>query len=254
MAPELAIYVGGDPEGIDASRVLAGLNHLVGLINALDGSDSGQTTSWRFTRLALGSINTQIAPMELRPGSTDESINSTFHKLVDGLNLTEDQPAVPAGWPGHAIDEAARASEFLGGVNEAGTTIEVVGEEFSVTLTRKTFENLRKVTSLRRESIGSVIGMVETITVHRANTATMWTELGGHSVRVSFSADQLEAVRAAMGKRVEAFGLLSRDYWGNPKRLTLRRIEVLPQSGDVPSITEAAEAYRQHLRTADGAT
>lgn len=249
VATELGIHVHGDPGEIDAGKVLVGLRHVLDLLKNLeDATADGRPgrSSWRFTNLALDSVDTRIAVLEPRPGFSEDDHATLLRLAVDGLARTEESPEIPARWNRAVADSARKAAAALGSVTDRGTTFTMTRDGRTVTtadVTSQCAQNINTAISPRRRSLGSVIGTLEAVTVHDHREAGLWTELGHHRVAVKFLPELLEAVSAALSKRVEATGILWRDYQGVPVKLELRRLSVLPSRADAPALTGLLGAW-----------
>jgi hypothetical protein len=244
VATELGIYVHGEPGEIDAGKVLDGLRHVLDLLRSLEDAtidnQHGRST-WRFTNLALDSIDAGVAVLEPRPGVSDEDIADVVQSAVDGLALTESQAELPTRWNRAVAVAARKAAETLGTVTGRGAQFTMRRDGHTVTRAEVTIQCAQNITtaiSPRRRSLGSVIGTLEAVTVHDRREAGLWTESGQHRVAVKFRPELLESVGAGLGKRVEATGVLWRDFEGLPVRLDLRRLTVLRSRTESPALTE----------------
>lgn len=242
MAAELGIYIHGTPGEIDAGKVILGLRHVLDLLKSLeDATVAGRPgrSTWRFTNLALNSVDTGIAVLEPRPGSNEDDHAAVLRLAVDGLALTEDQPDVPARWTRPVAEAARKAAEALGSVTDRGARFTMRRDGRTVAQAEITTQCARNITaaiSPRRRSFGSVIGTLEAVTLHDRREAGLWTDLGKHRVAVKFLPELLDSVSAGLGKRVEASGILWRDYLGVPVKLELRKIKVLPTRDETPAL------------------
>ncbi|KZB86363.1 hypothetical protein [Amycolatopsis regifaucium] len=244
MEPELSVYVRGDPDSIDAGQVLAGLRSLLALLGALQPPRAGgQHVAWRFSKLRLNSVETQIAALDMPPGIDADSVDAMFQALVRGIHVTETAIQVPSGWNAAAVDAALKASDALSSATAAGTEIGLVHDDSSrVVLTAQTAKNL-KALRVRRSSIGSVIGHLESLTLHQKRECAIWTDRRGERVVVKFGPEQQLSVQQAMGKRVQARGVLQRDYRGRPMVLDLAALEILPEPDQGRLLSEAAGEF-----------
>lgn len=100
----------------------------------------------------------------------------------------------------------------------------------------RTFQNLARALSVQRRSLGSVIGRLDSISVHKRRLAGVWDSITGLRVEVTFTDNQVQEIKNALGKRVEIFGLITRDFNDNPLKIKMRELEVLPDVGESPSM------------------
>ncbi|WP_284746462.1 hypothetical protein [Amycolatopsis sp. RTGN1] len=225
---ELAIYVHGHTNDMDAAQVLTGLHQVAELIKALGGG------AVHFAHLRDGSVDAAFRPMQ-EPDTTD----AAFRRLVAGLRIAENGAEIPDGWNDTAIQAGRDAAAHLGGFDAEGTELTLRdGDKIvdRVRITLVTRDHLREAGSLRRTSIGSVIGHLDSLNVHERYEARIWPERGGKSVVIRFTAAQLDNVRSLIGRRVEARGKLIRDYRGRPLSLQLRAITRLPTRDESPRL------------------
>jgi hypothetical protein len=84
----------------------------------------------------------------------------------------------------------------------------------------------------RFTALGSIIGRAEAINLHDKREMTIWSELDGARVRVSFPERLYGEVHAALRHRVEAIGEITEDVDGRPLTMRLHSIEVLPSTSE----------------------
>lgn len=88
--------------------------------------------------------------------------------------------------------------------------------------------------------IGSVVGRLDSLKVHRRLEASLWTEVPGRRVAVVFAEAAYDAVHSAMRKRVELFGEVQEDADGRPVQVRLTDpgdVEVLPDDRQLPTLS-----------------
>ncbi len=235
MSTELGVYVPGDPAHIDAQRVINGLRHLLELLEQL----AGERGKWQFSRLRLGSVDTRFAPLATSSGLDEQAVDAAFNDLVHGFELAEDGDEIPRAWSKTSMEKARAAARELSTAGDEGAIFTVIVDEkptSTVRITTKASEHLKAVAARRHHSIGSVIGMLETISSHERNLANLWTEIGNYQVPIYFADSQIDQVRTAWKRRVEASGELKRDGQGRPVSLKLSALEVLPTAQEAPSL------------------
>jgi hypothetical protein len=93
---------------------------------------------------------------------------------------------------------------------------------------------LAGVTTVR----GSVIGRVDAINLHGRREATLYDDLDGARVVLSFGEQLVERIRGALRRRVEATGDVTEDEEGRPLRIRLHEVELLPPDEDMRPLAE----------------
>ncbi|MEV5411577.1 hypothetical protein AB0K60_22405 [Thermopolyspora sp. NPDC052614] len=256
---ELKVMIPGEGGTTDARRSFTLLERLMTLLAQLEAGALGSAGStWGIERLQLGSVMTVLTPNRLAEDATGDLMADLAEWAISGFSATEEGESLPEHWPPAAIDTGVELSKQLGLLESDGMTLELLTDGRTrrrVVVTRRSADNLQKVVRRRRTSIGSVIGRLESITVHNTLKAGLWTERGGRRVEVGFTREQKESVQHALGKRVEISGMLTRDARDRAISIKMRRIEQLPEqhlplegiAGADPDLTGGLEAA-EHVR------
>ena len=230
MSTELNVYVPGQPEEIDAQRVISGLGHVLAMLTQLAG---GRRGTWQFSSLGLGSVESRFAvrtpPVDVQPSAVDDA----FRSLIAGFDLTETDGHLPRQWRGPVLESARKAARDLGSAGRDGATLRLIHDGLpgaEVRITPETTKQIDAVVRTRHYSYGSVIGNLDSISAHDGNRASLWTELHNDRVEITFADELLAKVRDSLTERVEASGELTRDATGTPVALRLWDIRVLPRT------------------------
>lgn len=241
---QLRAVVSGPGGTADARRSFTVLERLMTLIGQIEAKETGSADStWEIQDLQFGSIAVTMTPNRLAENATAELMAELAAWTIDGFSQAEEEETLPQHWPSTAVETGMQLSKCLGLLESDGMLLELLENgrpRRHVVVTRRTADNLRNAMRRRRTSIGSVIGRLESISVHGALKAGIWIDLGGRRVEVQFTRDQKDAVQKALDKRVEVSGQLTRDVHDRPVSIKMRRIELLPEE-DVP-LSEIAGA------------
>jgi hypothetical protein len=106
-----------------------------------------------------------------------------------------------------------------------------------VEVTRRAANHLEVAVKVRRESVGSIIGTIGSITVKGRNVAGLWPDRGGPRVQLWFTDEQMPVLRDALSSRVQVSGLIRRNMAGQAIGVTVRRLECLPSYGEGKPVT-----------------
>jgi len=266
---ELGIRLRGSAGELDVQRVLHDLSHLVDLLGVLEDAqlrkDRKPTSrsTWSFSALSLGSVNAVIAPLEPRGGASFEVLNHLPELCVAGFADVESSPRVPRGWNTLALSVAEKATRNLGtDANRAMLlTLLVDGEpRRSTEVTHRASINARVAAEARLNSLGSVIGTLDSVNVHSGRSAGLWPARRGRRVEVKFGPDQLDDVKNHLGQHVEVWGRIARNADDQALIVQARRFTALPTPdagqrlgelrGIAPNLTdgESVDAYLERLR------
>jgi hypothetical protein len=230
---QLRVVVSGPGGTADARRSFTVLEKLMTLLGQIESAEIGSSDStWGIEALHLGSVALVLTPNPPAGNASADLMADLARWTIEGFSETEDHEALPQRWGFAAAETGVQLSRCLGVAKSDGMLLELLADGEShqqVTVTRRSADNLRKALYRKRTSIGSVIGKLESITVHTTFKAGLWTEAEGHRVEVLFTRDQQAAVQSALGKRVEVSGQLTRDAHDRAVSIRMRQIEQLPE-------------------------
>jgi hypothetical protein len=85
---------------------------------------------------------------------------------------------------------------------------------------------------------GSVIGRIDAINLHERREATLYDDLDGARVVLSFGEPMVEQIRTALRRRAEAFGDIIEDKEERPERVRLHQLELLPPDDDLRPLAD----------------
>ncbi|MGQ0779459.1 MAG: hypothetical protein ACT4NY_34420 [Pseudonocardiales bacterium] len=269
MTLELGIRLRGRPGELDAQRVFRDLSKLMDLLGLLEDArlrrerKPESRSTWSVTNLGLSSVEVVIAPLEPRGGASFEVLERVSEIAVEGFGQIEAAPRVPDGWSDQALDRAEDVTRNLGvdAVRAMVLTLLVDGRpRRTVEITHRASVNIRTARKTRYSSLGSVIGRLDSVSVHGRNRAGLWTDRGGLRVEVTFDDDQQIEIASMLGRRVEIWGPLTRA--ANDQALSVRVRSITPLRnpaearplselrGIAPDLTDGAEVreYLEGLR------
>ncbi len=239
MGLELGIRLRGSVADLDAQRVLRDLSHLVTLLGLLEDAQlqtdraSALRSTWAVSGLGLGSVKMSLSPLEPRGGADFPMLEHVPELAIAGFEAVERTPRVPDSWNTRIVLEAERATRHLGtdSAHALVLTLLVDGEERrSVEVTRRASTNARTAIKARSSSLGSVIGTLDSVSVHKRKRAGLWTARG-RRVDLRFDAEGQEEVASLLGQRVEVWGRLSRNLDDDVLSIQARRFFGLQQPG-----------------------
>jgi hypothetical protein len=116
--------------------------------------------------------------------------------------------------------------------------IEVIKDNSSVSVGIDTLENILALTGTIYESIGSIVGNLDAITIHHGSEFRVWEEVHNSPVNCRFSKGQLDKVKEALGERVLVYGLVKMNHRGQRTSIQVEDFEVYPKDDELPKIEE----------------
>lgn len=89
-------------------------------------------------------------------------------------------------------------------------------------------------------AIGSVSGVLDVINLRRGRKVSLYDDQTRHAVRCQFPDNLFNTVKDALGRRIRAFGEVTRNRKGQVLSVKIDQIEMLPEVNAVPSVDELA--------------
>lgn len=248
MPTELEVTVRGPAGAVDARQALARIAGMLDVLAELeyDRSDKprqpGQPpprSRWAFSRLEIGSVRATLAPLEPRPGATFADLERIEARAFTGFSLTEESELLPDGWSVNAARKARQLASGLGTMPDTGMRLALIvdGERRGVVdVTHRTAVNLRRAMQVRRESIGSVTGAIDSMSVHKKPVAGLWSIRGGRRITVDLSTDLVARALEVLGRQVTVRGRIRRNAAGQILGVRASSIEVARDPADAPPL------------------
>ena len=238
------IYLGiGVGDAIQPDSLIKSLNHSYAILRELDASVTGATRGgieWGIDTIKKGSP-LEVAfvgdPKTLHVVDPLEQIQSA---LIDGLNTLSDTKEEPER-PPHYSDKALKAAQKLADLRKRGDIGEIevyTSPSFRAPITTSVSRAVHFLIGAAFESEGSIVGSLDSITVHRSHEFRVWDELSGRPVTCKFSREKLGDVKEGLKRRVLVHGKITRNVHGLPVGITVDGIEPQPEESELPTIEE----------------
>lgn len=236
---ELKLETLGYDERIDARVFLDALDASTSILYEVDQEFDGGSLSWYFTRLGVGSGHaTIVSEWQGNPRSFGSAAEIDAHRqrvvdaFVDGLSLLDEG----AEWPPYFNDAAMKATERLVGAIRGDITRITVSRTDGafVSVTERVAANIKALTSASHTEIGSVEGLLESLSLAVHPTVRLRDEASGRSIEARFKMHQFDALRDALNHRVLLSGELVYTARGRLSGLrSITSIRRLQDIGDV---------------------
>lgn len=88
------------------------------------------------------------------------------------------------------------------------------------------------------ESFGSIVGSLDSITVHRSNEFRVWDEVNNKPVTCNFDHELLPLVKKYLKHRVMVSGAIKRNVQGLPVKIRVRDLTPMKDESELPQIEE----------------
>jgi hypothetical protein len=245
---ELDVTLSGPEGAMDARQALVRLEEVLDLLADLEDADrmrpSGykrpQRSKWTFARLSLGSVRASLAPLRPGPGTTYDDLDAVNVRAVDGFAQVEDAEVLPEGRSICAARTARKLAGRLGATSDTGMRLSLIVDgktRKTVEITRRSAVNLDRALQVRRESIGSITGSIDSMSVHKKPFLGLWSPRGGGRIRVEIPPNLVDSAREALGRRATVRGRIRRNASGQILNVRASRIDVLPPVDEAPPLS-----------------
>lgn len=203
---------------------------------ALSGKSSG-SVEWRVSNLSMGSLRVEAESFSKL--ENHDYGPEVVRASIQGLGILEHEPSIPPYLSESGLKHVRR---LLGIIGTNGVTgIYMANHAADATLTKTSLDNMRRALRVRDRSIGSVEGRLDQISVHgKAPVCVVYLHRTHKAVRCQFTSTMLDEVKAALGRRVIAAGIVSYNERHEPVRVALQFLHHLPSSAELPSIETIA--------------
>ncbi|MDE3019283.1 MAG: hypothetical protein KGO52_08550 [Nitrospirota bacterium] len=209
MKDSVRIELDGKDGDLSAEVFLYACRELLVILKNVDSSLSNQTfgaLAWTLEGLKKQSPATMILSPRLKPGIHDpDMLDLIPRSCIEGLSLLEAKAARPKPFADATLKHVRNLGAYyqtkLGKCSIAfhGKTVDI---------TSRSVAHINTLLGEVFEAEGSVVGNLESVTIHKGNEFRIWEEVSGHPVRCRFSEELFETVKAALGRRVVVEGLV----------------------------------------------
>ena len=214
------------------------------MLNELDSAISRNpkgSIEWVVDSLSLGSL---VAEIEAKPKDPElqplalASAPQVASQFVNGIQELQTRGTLPAYFSDTAVRAVQRISRSMGKNGARAFEAVDLSANESVTVTAEATSAFKSVLEGKAESVGSIIGRLEMISIHRQPTVNIYETRTNKGVRASVpkepheNHEQLMAtIKSALGERVVASGRITRNALGEAIRLRLESLEVQRSAG-----------------------
>ena len=236
----LRIGVGGS---IKPGNLVKSLSHSYDILRELDASitdDPKGGIDWGIDTIKKES------PLEVAFAGSARTIDSASpmgeiqSALIAGLNALSVDTEEPER-PQYYSDKALRAVQKLADLRKSGNIGDI---ELSTSLHNKariteiTSRSVRLLIDAAFESQGSIVGSLDSITVHKSHEFRVWDEFTGRAVTCKFRKDMLDQVKESLKHRVLVYGTVKRNAQSLPVNIMVSGIEAQLDESQLPTIEE----------------
>ena len=241
MTTCISLRLDGAEETLSPSAFTSAVKYFSDTLQELDTSISNNprgTVRWSIE--ALTKSSPAVVTFSAQPMLSAENYAPKIQEVcLSGVRqLTE-----RADWPSQYSDAALSKLNSLAKLHcsekRSGLSlIEIVVNGQSAAIGPDTCENIQRLTGEGYESMGSIVGNLDAITVHQTNEFRVWEEVTQSPVRCRFEGMMLQEITNALGRRVLVYGSIKTNYRGQKTSIQVHGLELYPDESELPSIED----------------
>lgn len=233
FSSEVTISVGPDAGDVPARQFLDAVGHSLSILRELDAAISLKRTGtlrWVLGGLSLGSPAT-VTLRGVPPAEGRDFGPQVVRALIDGLNQLETEGTAPPSFTHGALEAAGQLGRLR--LHPGGrVTVQVLDR--AVTVTERISASVRELSAQAFTTMGSIEGTLEMVTIHERRYFRVYDAVHGLGVPCYFAQEQLDNVRAGLGKRVSVSGRMQVNREGDKLLLQVENYRIFPSEEKLP--------------------
>ena len=242
MANRITFRIGFG-ETANPGNIIKSLDFSYSILRELDASITGETRGgieWSIDEISKQSPLKFAFVGGSRAAAPDNLFGRVQDALINGINALSEESDDPQR-PLHYTDKLLNYLLKLWDLRRKGEIGEI--QVYTSTtdcafITAVVSRAAKLLTSPAFESKGSIVGSLDSITVHRSHEFSVWDEFSGRAVTCKFSKEMLDLVKSRLKSRVLVHGTIKRNAQSRPVSIEVEGIEVQPGASELPTIEE----------------
>jgi hypothetical protein len=239
--PQTIFFRVGTSDQITLTAFISKLQNFLGLLQDFDSvlSDNpGGSMRWEVSVLKKSSpplIGVTPFPKRLNAPDLSTAIQEQVIGNVRSLTVsTERSPRMP--------DAALlKVKRLASGVRHLGPSVIYI-DEFSKNregqITETTLKHVKELTDPKYSAFGSIIGKLESLSVHKGHEFRVWDKSTGKPVVCKFTPDLMDRVKELLPANVIVSGMIHSNSAGIPIRMNLEELTLEDGERVLPNIHE----------------
>lgn len=210
------------------------------MLYEIDTQISGkETLQWGIRKIKTTDNTLEAIPRVIRRKAEDHS-DVIVPTLLKGLRLIRQKAMRPQYFTDDALESAKELTETVNGyihkISITGSTNGKLAKP--IVLVPRIAEHVQEVIGPRYTAVGSVEGQLDMISIRRFAQFGIKHAITGRAIKCRFPKEMLEQVRGALGRRVNASGIVHYNAQGDPVKVEVEWIRLLRGESELPSIEE----------------
>jgi hypothetical protein len=230
---DVTLTVGPDFGEIPARYFIDKVEHSLSILQELDSAISlkrSGTLRWIIGGLSLESPAT-ITLRAIPPSEGRDFGPEVVRAYIDGLNQLETDGAAPPFFTEDALEAAGKLGHVLPSP-EGRVKIQALGR--TVTVTERVSASVSELKARTYAIQGSIEGTLLLVNLHDRREFRTYDAIYGLGVPCYFPPEQLDNVRAGLGKRVSVSGRIRVNQRGGKLSLQVEAFRILPSEEELP--------------------
>ncbi|HUA12544.1 MAG TPA: hypothetical protein VMA83_11125 [Solirubrobacteraceae bacterium] len=239
----LRLHVEGAPGAVPLDVFVRALNRSRLILDELDVAISAthrRNLTWRIVDLGIASADALIEAAPPR-GEPDLPV-LVASQFINGLSAVDrpTEAVYPAYFSEQALKRVKGIAKDLSPDAATGFTVEDIDRKLSGRVSERAAANVSQLIAPRYSALGSVVGTLEVISIHRKSTYNVYEARTLRAVRCDFDGADLESVKSALGRRVIVEGTVKRNAHGDAIRVEQPTLTLLPPDEELPPTSAIA--------------
>lgn len=239
MPDSINLKLEGRDEVLTPGTFVNALRYFWGMLRDLDSAvskDERGSIDWEIESLSKNSP--AVVKFTGRSLTNAHNLPRIEHACVNGLRQLSEGRRLP-DFSDAAVTKALHLAKLKSyRRRDALSAIQVYTDTDEVDVGPHTVEGIRTLTTIRYEAAGSIVGNLDSITVHRGSEFRVWEELEERPVTCRFTSELLEEVKNALGRRVLVYGNIRSNFRGQPTVISVQGFEYYPEDSELPTIEQ----------------
>ena len=239
MQGTIKLKLEGRNEVLTPGAFVNAVRYFWGVLRELDSAishDVRGTVHWEIESLSKDSP--ALIAFSGRSLTESNHLRAIETVCLDGLRQLSEGERLPT-YSDRAISRALQLAKLRTNPRRDSLSgIWVSTDRDTVEVGLHTLEGIQSLTGIRYTAIGSIVGNLDSITVHRGTEFRVWEETEGRAVTCRFSLNLLDQVKDALGRRVMVFGEVRSNFRGQPTIIEVQGFEHYPEDSELPTIEE----------------
>jgi hypothetical protein len=240
--PQPIFFRVGNSDRITLPTFISRLRNFLGILQDFDSAlsdDPRGSIKWEIAVLQKSSppvVGVNPVPRRIDIPDWSESINEQVLTNIHLLSRsTERTPRMP--------DSALTKIKSLArNVKQLGPSAVYTGENGHAKrqelITEATLINVKELTDPKYTAYGSIIGKLESLSVHSGHEFRVWDKNTGRPVRCTFSPERIGQVKELLPATVLVSGMVHANSGGVPISVDLESLELFTEPESLPTIEE----------------